>query len=498
MASMEKDKWEIPGFKILHELGRGGSAVVFLAEKPDSSKVALKIFHSPLSSQADSKRRILSELNAASSSKSANIIRVHDLLEVNGHPVLVMDYVEGSALSDFQSRLPYVLPEISVLIIIEILKTLEDVHSRGIIHRDMKPSNILVDSNGKIYVTDFGLAKWTDASTHTHHGMILGSPDFMSPEQAQGDIVTESSDLFSLTSILYFLVTGTRPFSRPSPLAVLAAVIKGDFEPAHRRNPKISPALSRIIQKGLSRNPKDRFASAEEFRETLESYFLDLGLNENTFCFSRWIKDSSGETMQALRLLSESLAKHGRRAIDKKSWDRATEIVSHLSLVAPDSQALKQLVDELDSSRHRNGWIYWSAGIACSLILFAGGLHLLSSFNKKQINETVKTISSAPITSNNQAPESLNRSPAIIAPPIVAEVNIPPQKPKPRKIKEQWVRFEIPADVEVEWNGKNIDSTKPLKAKPGVYSVVLRKKGFQAIQREVEVKASEITEIKVN
>jgi serine/threonine protein kinase len=213
-------------------------------------------------------------------SLDSGLVKIRDFLQSNWHSVLVMDYVDGPTLSEFQQQLPYVLPEISVLVVIEVLKTLEKVHERGIIHRDIKPSNIMVSSKCEILLTDFGLAKWNDASSHTNHGSILGSPEFMSPEQAQGEVVNKKSDLFSLASVIYFLTTGTKAFYKSSPLATLASVVKGDFENPSLRNPKISPKLSKLMCKALSVSPQDRFANALEFREALQNYLREIGFPE--------------------------------------------------------------------------------------------------------------------------------------------------------------------------------------------------------------------------
>lgn len=487
---MKQNPPAIPGFTILRELGSGGSATVYLAQNTEGKLMALKVLNS---SQAmgskEAKRRLLGELKAANS-PTTNIVRVHDLIDAEGQPVLVMDYVDGKSLTEFQSRLPYVLPEISVLIAIEILKNLEEVHERTIIHRDLKPSNILVDQTGNIFITDFGLAKWNDASTYTMHGVILGSPDYMSPEQAQGDIVTESSDLFSVTSILYFLITGTRPFTKPSPLAVLAAVIKGEFEPAHRRNPKISPALSKIIQKGLSQNPKDRFISASEYRKTLENYLVGIGLDQERFQFKNWLIDSSEETICALQTIAESLGKKTRLAIQQKNWDLALENVSHLSAVAPDSLVLERFIEEIDQQRNKKSGIYWYAAAAAAAVAVFLVVGFQLSRNKNAVQQDI-------VSTRNSAPETAPTLPVPVVPVANAKIKIP-SKPKITTPKTQSISFDIPEGISVEWDGKSIDAKKTIRAIPGVYQVVLKKPGFSPIRQMVEVKSSEPTVIKVN
>lgn len=482
----------LPGFRLLGELGRGGSAKVFLAEKAGGQRYALKVFHSGNTDQADFRRRILGEWKAAAAPEEVGLVRIHDLLEVSGLSILVMDYVEGASLAEFQSRLPYVLPEVSVLLAAEVLRTLEAVHGRGIVHRDIKPSNVLVENSGRVLLTDFGLAKWNDASAHTLHGAILGSPDFMSPEQAQGDIVTPQSDLFSLASVLYFLVTGTKPFARSSPLATLAAVVKGEYEPAGRRNPKISPALSRILQKGMAPLPRDRFASATEFRVALEEYLAKVGF-PSSLTLAIWKARAAEGTMEALQAIAEKLAANGRAEVDKGLRDQATETISHLSLVAPDSLALQELLDRLQTSGKRGAFIWRAAALVVIFGAIFWGLNNTEWFSPAvAVAPTPVTPPSAPIVE-------------IPVPEIVAEPEVKARTPAPisapKKEKTalmQKIRFNVPEGVEVEWNGIAVPLDRPFFAKPGVHDITFRKEGFQPISRQIEVVAGEPTVIRVN
>ncbi|MGZ3688063.1 MAG: serine/threonine-protein kinase, partial [Bdellovibrionota bacterium] len=238
---------ELGDYRIDRLLGRGATAQVYLAfRRSDDFPVALKVFHPGLWDREDLKRRALSEVSTALALQHPNIVRIFEPHLDLDPPAMALEFVDGYSLEEFQGRLPYVLPEVSVLVVVEILKALEHAHAQNVVHRDLKPANIFVGNDGRVLVGDFGLARMTDVSRLTLSGTLLGSPDYMSPEQARGEISTPKSDLFSAASILYFLITGTRPFSRSSALATLAAVNDAQPEAAPRRNPKISPALARI------------------------------------------------------------------------------------------------------------------------------------------------------------------------------------------------------------------------------------------------------------
>lgn len=290
---------QIPGYQIERPLGRGATAQVYSAvQLEDQCRVALKVFHPGLWDQADLRRRAINEFETSFFLKHPNIIQILGANWELDPPIVVLEYAEGGSLEEFQSRLPYVLPEIGVLILIEVLSALEFAHKNGVIHRDLKPANILIrlGQNAGILVSDFGLAKLRDVTQYTLSGTVLGSPDYMSPEQARGDVIEPRSDLFSAAAILYFLVTGTRPFSRHTPLATLAAVIEGQFEPPQRRNPKLGPELAALIQKGLLRELLGR--SLENLNKRIREQFFLMKLgnfhwNFKQSCFGFYRKNKS-------------------------------------------------------------------------------------------------------------------------------------------------------------------------------------------------------------
>lgn len=180
MAQNAASPTPVPGYQLVRELGRGATARVFEAIKhSDAQTVALKIFHPVFAADKDFSRRISSEIRATTRLQHHNIAGIIEVVAQADPPAVALEFVRGSSLFDFQARLPYVLPELSVLIVIDILKALEHAHEQGIIHRDLKPSNIIVSEQGRVVVTDFGLAKMADATSNTLSGAILGSPDYM-------------------------------------------------------------------------------------------------------------------------------------------------------------------------------------------------------------------------------------------------------------------------------------------------------------------------------
>jgi serine/threonine protein kinase len=492
---------EIYGYRILKKLGEGGTARVYSALAPGSSTpVALKVFRPDHGDPAELARRVSAEVNAYRALEHPNIVKVLALPR-EGAPALVLELVDGWTLSDFQSRLPYILPEISVRILIEALKAIEHAHAAGIIHRDLKPSNILISKTGQVLVTDFGLAKISGASLSTQTGTILGSPHYMSPEQARGDVIGPRSDLFSLTSVLYFLITGTPPFNGNSPLAVLATVIERRLEPARGRNPKVSWELSRILERGFAKNPSERFASATDFRESLEGYLAGLGLSPESFTFAAFLEDPHGETLRALNTIAEKIALKCEEMIRKGKRAESLELLSHLSLVAPNSQMIQQLTDVLDRKRSRKG-LYAAVTAAMAVVLALLGVQIAKHPRTESIAETApkapkiqeepKMIAPAPA-----AAEPVTAAPAAEPPKAEVAAATPAAVTKAAP-KSERVVLDLPPGFSVMWDGKDVPVGKRnFRANIGSHKLVL-KVGKNSFKQTVKVVAGEPTNIRVN
>lgn len=483
-------------YELLKELGRGATARVHLARHVSTQKeVCLKIFHPRLFGDSRSASRIEREMEVSAQLQHPGIVRVHEVLKETDPPAIVMDYIAGENLESFQRRLPYVLPEVSVWIVVRILDALAFAHEAGVIHRDLKPENVLVAADGRIVVTDFGLAKLRDSSTLTQSNVILGSLDYLAPEQARGDVVGTRSDLFSVGAILYFLTTGTRPFSRQTPLATLAAIQNEEPEPPQRRNPKLSGALGRILQKALSKEPANRYADAAEFRAALVGYLESVGLVGSLFTLDEWMREPSAVTLDALKTSAETLTHACEKALSDQQQDKFLETLAHLSLKAPESPALARLTEGYRLTRARRA--RWRVGAAIILFLFILGTGIVgwrwSSPPSPQATARQAPPTEAPVPS--EALVEASPEPPASAPVTTAETK--KAAPAPAK-RTGTVVFDLDPDVKVFWNGHRVDPTKPLKnARVGSNTLVLERPGFDPIGAKVKVKAGEPTIIRV-
>jgi serine/threonine protein kinase len=256
--------------------GQGGMGVVLKAFDPPLGRwVAIKVLSPSLVGRASAHQRFLREARAAAV-RHEHIVTIHDVAEVDGLPYLVMQFVEGGSLQDrLNGGGALEVPEV-VRIGAQVASGLAAAHAQGLIHRDIKPANILLQKEPFcVKITDFGLARVADDLRLTQSGIVVGTPEYMAPEQARGGPVDPRADLFSLGSVLYALCAGAPPF-QGTPLAVLRQVCERAPAPLRQQKPKVPPWLETIITRLLAKDPNRRFQSAREVAQLLEGYLAHL------------------------------------------------------------------------------------------------------------------------------------------------------------------------------------------------------------------------------
>jgi serine/threonine protein kinase len=268
-------------FVIVRKLGAGGMGVVYEATDETLRRaVAIKVLPDNVTRDEERRRRLLREARSAAAITHANIATVHEVGEVDGRVFIVMELVAGETL---RARLAAgALPMREALRISRaIVRGLAKAHEKGIVHRDLKPENVMLDRDGEVKILDFGLAKLrTETPTPsvlenqtteaTEEGQILGTPSYMSPEQAAGKSVDARSDVFSLGVTLYEMVTGVRPFTALTTAETVAAILRDDPDPPSRINANVDAAFERVILRALRKKPADRYASAAELLTALD------------------------------------------------------------------------------------------------------------------------------------------------------------------------------------------------------------------------------------
>jgi tRNA A-37 threonylcarbamoyl transferase component Bud32 len=264
-------------YKVIQTVATGGTAVLFKAVQTSLDRlVAVKRLHQHLTDDENFTNRFILEAKAAASLDHENIVHVIDFGHDGDCYQMVMEYVEGESLSDILERWRPIKYDLALAIVRQICLGLEHAHSKGIVHRDIKPGNVMLTPTGRAKITDFGLAKLTQSNTsQTAANAILGTPLYMSPEQAFGESVDNRSDLFSLGTLLYELLTGKQPFVSENYMGVIQNIINKDIPDVREYDQTIPDEVAAIVTKALAKNRENRFQTAREFREAVESF---LGL----------------------------------------------------------------------------------------------------------------------------------------------------------------------------------------------------------------------------
>jgi serine/threonine-protein kinase len=259
-------------YRVERELGRGGMAKVFLGTDTVLGRtVAVKVLAPQFADDDGFVQRFRREAQAAASIGHPHIVSVFDTGSDDGVHYIVMEYVEGRTLAEFLAGGGRILPDRAIDIAMDVCQALEAAHARGVIHRDIKPGNIMLNPRGEVKVTDFGIARvTTTADTVAQTAAILGTASYLSPEQAQGQPVDARSDLYSLGCVVYEMVTGRPPFLGDSPVAVASKQVLEQPVPPSKLNSDVTPDLDAVILRALAKNPANRYQSAEEMRADLE------------------------------------------------------------------------------------------------------------------------------------------------------------------------------------------------------------------------------------
>ena len=259
-------------YQVLKELGRGGMGIVFQAyDKHLQEQVAIKILSPLLSNDPDALERLKREVSAARRITHPNVIRIHDIAEANGLQYVSMEYFGGTTLKDHIKQSGGLSVMEAFNIASQICEGLQAAHSQGVIHRDLKSQNIILNNANQIKIIDFGLAHTQQMQGLTATGLIMGTPEYMAPEQVAGKKVDERADIYSLGIILYELFTGKVPFTGPSAISVGFQQIKDAPAVPSSINPQINTAVENVILKALEKEPVQRYRNVTELKHDLEA-----------------------------------------------------------------------------------------------------------------------------------------------------------------------------------------------------------------------------------
>ncbi|MFL0375488.1 Stk1 family PASTA domain-containing Ser/Thr kinase [Paenibacillus amylolyticus] len=333
-------------YEVIERVGGGGMALVYKAQDLLLNRnVAIKVLRQQFVHDEEFIRRFRREAQSAASLSHPNVVSIYDVGQEDDVHYIVMEYVEGKNLNEIiKERAPLQVDE-SVRIASQIADALDHAHHNQIIHRDIKPHNILIGRNGRVKVTDFGIARAVTSTTITQTGSVVGSVHYFSPEHAKGIVTGEKSDLYSLGIVLYQMLTGQLPFLGESPISVALKHLQEEFDEPRKFNPLIPQSVENVILKSMRKNPQERYQSAKEMQTDLETCLMPERRNETKIDFPDEDDIDQTRVMPAIKPeprgvtstgavpVMESDEETGKGKAKSKSWKKPALLISLTVLI---------------------------------------------------------------------------------------------------------------------------------------------------------------------
>jgi len=366
-------------YELVEEIGEGGMATVYRARDTQLRRdVALKVLFPHLARREEVVRRFQREARAAAGLEHENILRIYDVGGAAGSddgedpPYIVMELIRGrSLLGELEQRGP-LLAEIAACIGALLADALAVAHAAGIIHRDIKPANVMVADDGRLLLADFGVARLeTEDSLVTKTGAVLGTPAYMSPEQAHGETATARSDLYSVGVTLYQLATGVLPFAGTT-AKILASIASGQFVAPIRKRSSVGPDLSHAIVDMMAVDPVVRPASAKQVAEALRAIAIAGGLGNPAAELIAYFADPDAYVATKTPLVVRSVVAHARAAQAAGKLPRAMALADRASALAPEDPEVIALVASITDGASASKTKRFAA-VAGGLALLGGG-----------------------------------------------------------------------------------------------------------------------------
>ncbi len=264
---------KIGPYTVLSELGSGGMAVVYKAEQSSLGRlVAVKELRSELANDRSLITRFEREARCVAGLAHQNIVHIYDFITRASSMYIVMEFVEGIDLYELLNKVERLPPDIAAIVALQAARALEYAHFRGVVHRDFKPSNLMITKQGDVKLMDFGIARDESFDDLTRPGTALGTPSYMSPEQIMGERVDFRSDMFAFGIVLFQMLTGQKPFVEDDTRSVMQRILSDPYTPPRKLFPDIPWGLSRILKRCLEKRPEKRYKSTELLRRDLEAF----------------------------------------------------------------------------------------------------------------------------------------------------------------------------------------------------------------------------------
>jgi serine/threonine-protein kinase len=357
-------------YRLIEEVGQGGMAIVYRAQDETLKRqVAIKVLHQHLAADSESKARLEREAQAVAKLRHENLLEIFDYSGTSSpSSYIVTEFIDGQTLKQFLGGRTIGFSEVAALIAVEVCAALGHAHGVGILHRDVKPENVMIRKDGLIKLMDFGIAQVLDLERMTVTGQLLGSPAYMAPEIVEGKPLDFRTDVFSVGIMLYLLATGNLPFQGRNPHEVLRRITEGKFIDPRSAGRGVDEGLARIITRSLARRPEDRYADVGPMAADLLDYLAPAGLSDVRAELKAYFADPAGYDAALPARLAPALTSAATGELRARRSAKALELWNRVLAFDPGNVTVAAALRKLEGrARLRN------AGLALALIGAVGG-----------------------------------------------------------------------------------------------------------------------------
>ncbi len=338
-------------YQLKRRLGQGGMARVFLAEDTTLGRtVAIKQLHDELDGDDEVRKRFMREARIFAKLKHPHIVDIYDVVPTEGGGVaMVMEFIDGTDLQTVLKGGLRLVPELAALVVRPVAEALAYAHSQGVVHRDVKPANVLLGKDGTIKLSDFGIAKAQEETVLTQTGDFLGTPAYIAPEQARGELIGPAADQYALGAVLFELVTGQQPFRAPNTLAVLTKIMSGDYPDPRTLSEAVDDHLAGIIARALSLEVKDRYPDLPALTGALQAYHHEVSRDREKRLVSELVANPTSTSEVVAGEVADEMVVTGRQALEQGDLGRARKAAAAALARRPghvQAEALLRTIEE--------------------------------------------------------------------------------------------------------------------------------------------------------
>ncbi|MBL9018633.1 MAG: protein kinase [Myxococcales bacterium] len=372
----------IDKYELLERVGQGGMAVVYRGiDRSLKRVVAVKVLHKHLADYQEARDRFEREAQAVAKLRHENILEIFDYAaKPDSEAYIVTEFIDGQTLKQVVTDRPIVFPEIGAMVILQVGRALAHAHAGGILHRDVKPENIMVRSDGVVKLMDFGISHMVDLERLTVTGQLLGSPAYMAPEHVEGRPLDFRTDVFALGIVLYQLCTGRLPFEGKNPHEVLKRIAECKFTDPRTVNPRIGNRLGRIILRAMAAQPNDRYPAIGEMVAALESYLDESGIAPDKVPgeLSRYFAAPASYERALEDRLVDPLTRRGKQLLADDNTPAALDVFDRVLTIDADNE---QVIAILDGINRRVKLKAVGLGVVAALAI-GGGAYAIHQKNQ--------------------------------------------------------------------------------------------------------------------